>query len=261
MIEEIIKDYSSYNNGMHKSILDKLFFIDKINNINGILDYGCADGELINNINKIHPIIPHLFGYDLNPTMINLAKEKNTYKNMKFFDNLDLLLHDSQFNPNYFCLNLSSVIHEVYSYCEPKEIVDFWDFVFNSNFKYIAIRDMCVSNSCNRETDLNDYRKLLTYANLQMLNNYESYWSSCQNNKNMIHFLLKYRYSTNWEREVKENYLPISYETILKLIPKNYEIIYLDHYTLPFLKQKVKEDYDINLIDKTHIKLLLRKKY
>ena len=79
-------------------------------------------------------------------------------------------------------------------------------------------------------------------------------------NKNLIHYLLKYRYTENWDRELNENYLPISKEKLLSLIPKNYEVIFYEHYALPFLKEKVREDFGIILKDKTHIKLILKRK-
>lgn len=255
-----IVDYKSYNDGMHKSMLDKLFFIDKIENIEYILDYGCADGELLRNINKIYPQIAFTLGYDINEKMLDLARQKDKNEKSFFYSDLNELLNNKFFKPENTCLNLSSIIHEIYSYCANEEIIDFWDFVFNNKFKYIAIRDMCISESCNRNTEINDYKKLLTNANSQQLKEYESQWSSCSNNKNMIHFLLKYRYLTNWNREVKENYLPIIYEDLLKIIPDEYEIIYMNHYTLPFFKSVVKKDFDIDIKDNTHIQLLLKRK-
>ncbi|MGA1049083.1 MAG: hypothetical protein ACO3UU_13830, partial [Minisyncoccia bacterium] len=38
---------------------------------------------------------------------------------------------------------------------------------------------------------------------------FEKVWGSIfKDYRNFIHFLLKYRYTDNWEREVNENYLP-----------------------------------------------------
>lgn len=34
------------------------------------------------------------------------------------------------------------------------------------------------------------------------------------NVKNLIHFLVKYRYVENWEREVQENYFPVSQDRL-----------------------------------------------
>lgn len=34
------------------------------------------------------------------------------------------------------------------------------------------------------------------------------------NAKNLVHFLIKYRYGENWDREVDENYLPVSQQKL-----------------------------------------------
>ena len=68
---------------------------------------------------------------------------------------------------------------------------------------------------------------------------------------------MKYRYIENWERESREDYFPIYLEELLEKIPVGYEIIYLDHYTLPYAKAKVKEDIGVDIVDNTHCKILL----
>ena len=55
-------------------------------------------------------------------------------------------------------------------------------------------------------------------------------------NKNFLHYLLTYRYVENWDREVRENYFPHSIEEFLSKIPTKYEVVYFEHYTLPFLR-------------------------
>ena len=82
---------------------------------------------------------------------------------------------------------------------------------------------------------------------------------SITDNHNLIHFLLKYRYTDNWEREVRENYLPISVEEIMGKITGSgagYRLTYFDHYILPFIARSVKRDFDIALKDYTHVKYI-----
>ena len=71
---------------------------------------------------------------------------------------------------------------------------------------------------------------------------------------------MKYKYKKNWKREVKENYFPMPVEELLSRIPKNYEIVYKDVYVLPYTKQSIKNDFDIDINDTTHIKLILKRK-
>ena len=251
-----INNYSVYTNGMSKSYQDKLFFLDKIkSDITGILDFGCADGTLIryisNNTNDIK-----LVGYDIDEEMIELAKSRSSHMfSTNFTECLNCV------NPENALLNLSSVLHEVYSYSVANDIDLFWENVFNSNFSYIAIRDLCASESINRPSNINDYAKVLQKTDSEQLADYESIWGSVRDNRNLVHYLLKYRYVENWSREVRENYFPLSLERLLSKIPtEKYEIVYFENYILPFTANKVKEDFDIDLHDNTHVKLLLKRK-
>ena len=79
-------------------------------------------------------------------------------------------------------------------------------------------------------------------------------------NRNFLHFLMKYKYVENWDREVKENYFPITLEELLKKIPYDYEIVYINTYCLPYTRSVVEKDFGISIKDNTHVKLLLRKR-
>ena len=70
----------------------------------------------------------------------------------------------------------------------------------------------------------------------------------------------KYSYTENWDREVNENYLPLKVEALLHMIPEEYEIVYSEHYVLPYVKQQIKRDSGIDLKDATHFKILLKRK-
>lgn len=257
---EEINNMNDYISGMQKSYIDKLFFMDKIEDVSTIVDFGCADGSMIREMHKVMPKLKYV-GIDNNQVMLNIASLKTDRDcDINYFKDFDNSIPYSK-----AVLNLSSVIHEVYSYCTCDEIKEFWANVFWRNFKYISIRDFCVNKSINRNTDVNDYAKLIRHASENKISykidDFESTCGSLRDNRNMVHFLLKYRYDTNWDREVRENYLPITLEQILSFIPTDkYEIVYFEDYILPFTKNKVKEDFDIDLHDNTHIKLLLKKK-
>lgn len=257
---EEIKDFNTYVSGMKKSYIDKLFFMDKVKDINTVVDFGCADGAMIREMYKAQPELKYI-GIDNNPAMIDIANIK-TDKDC----NIDYITEfNNSISYSNAVLNLSSVIHEVYSYCKYDEIKEFWTNVFWRGFKYISIRDFCVSKTVNRTADMNDYTKLVRssdeYKIGNLVNDFESIWGSLRDNRNMIHFLLKYRYKSNWDREVRENYFPITLEQLLSLIPTDkYEIVYFEDYVLPFTKDTVKHDFDIDLHDNTHVKLLLRRK-
>src|SRR5690606_6062137 len=91
------------------------------------------------------------------------------------------------------------------------------------------------------------------------LNEFEVQWGSINENWSLVHFLLKYRYQTNWKREVRENYLPLSYEDLISKIPPGWNPIFHEHFTLPFIRQQVQRDFNIDLQDRTHVKLILKR--
>lgn len=255
----MINNYDVYNKRMDKSFQDKLFFLDKIkDNVEAIVDFGCADGALIRHLSELTNT--KLVGYDSDYNMIDIAKSETNKDNCLFNEDFGEIIEE-EIIPQESLLNISSVIHEVYSYLDSKDIEIFWNMVLDSNFKYISIRDLCASESINRPSNINDYTKLIQKAKPRFLSDFESVWGSVRENRNLVHYLLKYRFLENWDREVRENYFGLSLERLLSKIPMDkYEIIYFENYILPYTANKIKEDFDIELHDNTHVKLLLKKR-
>lgn len=250
-----IIDLNTYTTEMRKSLIDKIYFMDKLDNsINTIIDYGCADGMLIDFLSNIFPEFKFI-GYDISPQMIEAAKDRCAAKPNVFFTS-DF---PADFDPATTSVNLSSLIHEVYSYGTTESIEEFWRRINCSGFKYITIRDMCLDQSAHRMSQKEDILKVKWFCSKQQIDEFEAEHGSLSDNYNLIHFLMKYRYKANWEREVKENYLPLTVEELISRFSPFYELIYFDHYTLPFLVRKVKEDMNITLKDYTHIKMILRR--
>lgn len=263
---ESIKNYETYNEEMHKSLKDKLFFLDKIEGVESLVDYGCADGNLLKAVSDIKPELK-LYGIDSDEQMIEKAKQLLGDKllgsvNSKHPVGLPGL------DVSKSALNLSSVIHEVYSYCTPEEIDAFWNGVNNSGYKYIIIRDMIRDVPKDRASDLMAYRTLQMFINdkadedlKKRVDEFENTWGSLKLQHNMVHFFLKYRYVYNWSREVKENYIPLGpWELIDKLDLDKYELVETDMFTLPFIAEQVEKDFGIVLDNNTHIKLILKRK-
>ena len=251
-----IQNYNIYTASMQKSMQDKLFFINKIDmsSITDFVDFGCADGTLLKFLKDKLPDV-HLVGYDNDRSMLTIAQQNN--KDATFLADFSECL--SKITPQTSILNLSSVLHEVYSYSSISEVLQFWKQIFAANFKYIVIRDFCYDNSISRETEKNDLQKVMKYGDIDQIKSFENFHGSLSWNKNLVHFLLKYRYIENWDREVRENYFPISLEALLDIIKKSeYEIVYSNHYTLPFTKDIVKKDFGIDIKDHTHIQLILK---
>lgn len=257
--EKHITDYSVYNEGMRKSLLDKIFFMDKID-ARVIIDYGCADGTLIHFLHTLFPEYQYI-GYDIDEEMLQQARSK--------FDEDDMvgsILFTSDWEEvkrysksDVSAVLLSSVIHEVYAYGTRRDVDVMWDRIFTDDFDYIVIRDMVPSISMDKKSDINDVKNVMRKADPGHLRDFEQVWGSIEQNKNLIHYLLKYRYNDNWSREVKENYFPINREELLSSIPDSYNIEFHEHFILPFVRNTVKKDFSISIKDNTHIKLILKK--
>ena len=264
MVAEVkIQNMNKYNTSMAKSLIDKMFFMDKIDeSVKVVLDYGCADGTLVK---FLAPLFPDMFfiGYDLDESMIEIAEEGCELSNVFFMSNLKELeawFCEKKIYPDQCVVNLSSVIHEVYSYSTIEEVEKFWEFINHMDFGYIVIRDMCLDSSARRPSLKEDLIKVRSRYPADRIREFESVHGSLCDNYNLIHFLLKYRYAENWDREVRENYLPLSVEDIGAKVSRDYELVYFDHYILPFLANVVRKDFDLVLKDYTHVKFIYRMK-
>jgi hypothetical protein len=246
-----IQDYGTYNHRMEMSMIDKLFFVDKIQP-DLIVDFGCADGTLIRAIRGMNPTV-QLEGYDIDPNMC-----RNSTSEISITNNWERIYAYVQKAENP-ALILNSVIHEVCHYGSQVDICDFWNKVFETGFKYIVIRDMVPCRSVDRISNINDVKKIYhKFLGSKELTDFERIWGSVENNRQLIHFLLKYRYiEPNWNREVRENYMPVAREDLLAKIPLSYDVLFHEHFVLPHVWQTVKEDTGIEIKDPTHLKLIL----
>lgn len=260
---ESIPDFSHYTTEMRKSLIDKIFFMDKLDEqVSAVLDYGCADGALVDFLASIFPEI-RMVGYDMSEQMIAAAKERCAAPNASFHADLQEALQALArhgVTPDHMCVNLSSLIHEVYSYGDTQSVDAFWRDINETGFRYITIRDMCCDQSAHRPALKEDVLKVRRACSARMIEQFEACHGSLSDNYNLIHFLLKYRYEANWSRECAENYLPLTMEQLISRLSSGYELIYFDHYVLPFLARVVKQDTDVTIKDYTHIKLILRRK-
>ncbi len=266
-LEELVGDIEisnvdNYVEGMQKSLDDKLFFVDKLD-FDVIVDFGCANGAFLSKLKKMKPNVK-IIGYDLDETMLSKARAELTEEDI-LTSNWDQVINEIQ-GYNSPLLNLSSVIHEVYSYSHPSVVKSFWEKqVFGGDFKWITIRDMIPSCDIDKnqiENFRNDVKKVRKRANKFYLNSFEKRWGTIDDNyRTFCHFLLKYRYLENWEREVNENYLPVSLETLKKKIPSNYKIQYEQDFIVPFIKDKVGQDFGVKITHSTHVKMIIKKSH
>lgn len=253
----------SYTTEMAKSLIDKIYFLDKVD-AGLFVDYGCADGVMLDFIAKVLPGYM-LVGYDNDPAMIEKAQQRSAGNGVLFtssWDEVAAIVADHQRAGSKTCLVLSSVIHEIHSYLSQKDVDKIWQQVWGDDaipFDFIAIRDMMVSRTTSRPSDSLQVARVRQLFDMDKLDEWEANWGGIEENWSLTHFLLTYRYQENWTREVKENYLPVNYETFMSSIPKHFMPIFKEHFTLPFLRRRVREDFGFELADRTHLKLILER--
>ena len=242
---------------MRKSMIDKIFFFDKFD-ADVYVDYGCGNGDLIKFMQILFPEKTYI-GYDLNPAM-RKAFIENGLDPAMFFDTFELVFEELRNNHDgkVVAVICNSTTHEVYNYGHPSNIAAFWENINDWAFKYVVIRDMCVSKSVVRPSDALNVLKVRQRCDQRMLSDFESHWGSIDQNWSLVHFLLKYKYTANWQREVQENYLPFYFEDFIKNIV-HMDPIFVEHYTLPFIRNQVSHDFDIQLQDRTHVKLIFER--
>lgn len=256
MFDPNISDIKYYNSEMKKSLIDKAFFLDKVD-VDIFVDFGCADGSLIEFIEEMFPGTICI-GYDISKHELEIAATKTKSKLFSNWNKLTAYLNKIRKGKRVAVI-CNSLIHEVYAYGDKNSVDTFWKQIYSDNFDVVIIRDMCVSRNVNRQSDPISVAKVRKTANQNRLAEFEAQWGVIDSNWSLVHFLLKYRYEKNWDREVLENYLPLNYEDMLKLIPDNYKPVYADHFALPFTRNQISKDFDIDLQDNTHVKLILER--
>ena len=187
-----VTDVQLYNQRMEAAIVDKLFFIDKVD-FDVIVDFGCADGLLLEKISKIKPGIK-LIGYEIDPEELSICQNKLGDKAFITDDWSQISKELENFESPILCL--SSVIHEVYSYTDDESSIQrFWrERVFGGDFKFITIRDMIPATDIDKEKNyFEDLKSVKSNFDLKYIGSFESVWGKLESSyQQFVHFLLKY---------------------------------------------------------------------
>lgn len=254
-----ISDEKSYVSEMGKSYIDKLFFMDKVDP-DLVVDFGCADGFILSKIAMLRPGL-RVVGYDLDEGMLSRARSVLGDRAVLTTDwNVVERMARASERP---MLLLSSVVHEVYSYSTTRDVQRFWrDQVFGGAFKWVCIRDMIPSGETGPVGDFrDDVRAVRSRVDPSYLKSFEDKWGKIsQSYRIFIHFLLKYRYVENWDREVNENYVPVSLKTLRTKIPDNYKVTYEESYVYDFFRMQVRKDMGIDIRQTTHTKMIIERR-
>lgn len=255
---EPIKDYKVYLDRMDASLIDKCWWVDKIpDDIDTVVDFGCAAGHLKKALDVLCPNRFRYIGVEIDNTLYEACVKSD----IEVYTGMANTIMKTDINLDHTVLVLNSVIHELLTY-DPKA----WTKLKAMNdigFKYIAIRDMHIPPE-NYQIAL---PVQLTLVERILHSPYRSQWDDfCKVIKHrrklyrapiivITEFLLKYRYKENWDRECYEQYLWNWSDLIFKSYSKQEE----QRFYIPFLQQKIFEDFNTILTVPTHIRLLLER--
>lgn len=239
-----IENYNVYTNAMKKGLYDKLFFVDKINP-SMIVDFGCADGTLMEETQTYFPDIP-IIGVD------NDARMRKSVTDFEVFADLSLVKPEKG-----SALILSSVLHELYSYSSPQDIATFWKYA--NQFDYVVIRDMAIPDKERWNSVMWGGADTLRSLYPEQAKDFEKVWGTLAVTERFIHFLLKYKYVENWKRELHENYLINTVESIEAELT-NKSVVYKEHTILPYLHDTWVKEFGVDVTTPTHLKLIVKNK-
>lgn len=248
---------------MEKTLEDKTFFIShpSFEEVEILFDYGCANGALIKKLAEDYPDKIFL-GYDSDEEMRERARD-----NIEGLKNCFILNREDEFNPLFESrktgLLLSSVLHEI------DVNSSFRTFFSDGHFgkkNFIYIRDMWYNREeedrCGSTEIVN---KVYKNADLAQVREFLEKFGKLEREKNLLHFLLKYRYKENWERELEEdyfnsmNFFEFNNGYITNFMGRRVEVRYQHSYLLPFLLSEWEKDFGIDgaILPSTHINLIL----
>lgn len=244
-----IANQKLYLERMSRSLQEKLKISRYIpEGTRNVLDVGCADGTVTLALADLYPGISFV-GIDLNEGFIKIAKERiGDRKNVRFEKCFlrERLVSPERFDVVLFC----SILHEFFSYGEGistvvKALSDAHEILTDAGT--MIIRDMILYDYAGTsklwlEEMMEEVREKIELPS--QLSDFEKLFGEITSIKQLNHFLLKYMYKDNWERESRENYVPVSfeeYDQIFKLLGMT--VLFQRSSTIPYLKDKWRNDF------------------
>ncbi|MDX1535714.1 MAG: methyltransferase domain-containing protein [Candidatus Spechtbacterales bacterium] len=217
-----------------------------------ILDVGCADGTVTIALAQLFPNIEFL-GIDLDKEFISIAKDRAKEEGVKNVSFKKCYLRDLlQREEKYDAVVFISVMHEFYSYGEGissvlKAMADAHELLVDNG--EIVVRDM-ILHEYTKHTKFNVDTILEKIRNkkdiIPYLDDFEEIFGKADSIYKANHFLLKYFYTENWDRESKEYYVPVTFEQYQEMFSLlGMDMQYMNSYTIPFLSNKWMQDFGL----------------
>ena len=217
-----------------------------------ILDVGCADGTVTLALAGMFPRRRFL-GIDLDAGFVQRAAAAGADRKIgnAAFENVYLrqLLGRAE---RYDAVLFVSVLHEFFSYGEGissvlKALADAHELLRPGG--ELVIRDMVLDEFAKHTK----FQVAAIAAKIaadagkdRLVADFTQAFGPLDSLHALNHFLLKYMYVENWERECRENYVPVTFEQYQQIFALlGMELQYRESYLLPFLRDKWAADFGL----------------
>lgn len=279
-----------YLKKMASNMTDKTDFLEEyLQKCDAFIDMGCADGTMIMALHQRYPDLQYI-GYDLDKGAINRAKKAaNGQQNLLFIDDADELItsvnniRSSSYQP-VILMNMSSFLHELYSYCDEQERQKFIDLSARIRPNFIAIRDFYLEDSEKIAISESGIARKVENAfnaipsvHAEMIKRGATILSAWQNKygpvakskASLMHLLLTCRYLQQEkefaEREFNEDYMSVSEARLGNFTALGYGVKLGKRYNTPAFETTVKKQCEVtpeefDKLPKTKIKIVLERK-
>lgn len=265
-----MQDVKGYVERLDKSMTrkEKLFFFNKVKlaSYDFIVDFGCANGRLLYEIDKQlkgKTKNLRLYGIDKNDDIKIDYEFTYQFKKCKSLNELPLIL----MRKKKVLFILSSVLHEV----DDSARYDI-GFFAHEYAETVVLRDMFYQ--CSSQFRLNREKKkaadfiennlnLLSVAEHRIFTDiYRPTIYNGVNVKKLYEFFLKYTYKENWTTERNEDYFSGNVRWLADTLrqDKAFKLKYCKHYILPYKKKKVYKDLNYKMAINTHVKVILERR-
>lgn len=246
-------DLATYNASMERSLEDKLFFLEHTAGAMTFVDFGCANGAVLKAVSERRKN-KTLVGIDINQFQLNLAGTK--VPGGVFAQDFEMVRELVEKSPGPRVAIFSSVLHESDRIVAAP--------LLSGLFDYIVIRDMGVTTQMARTPTPTAWLGAISKS--PSLEDFEEAGKDWGTVADLAEFLLKEPYlgrsTIQTERELAENYPIRDVESLMEIGPTAetpYATVLFEHYSAPWIVDRVRQDFGFEFPYPTHFKMILKK--
>lgn len=207
----------AYTDAMAKGMEDKLFFLPHLPTGSAVLDFGCADGRMIEALAIRRPDL-HVAGLDCSPLALDQARARGV-TNPLFADTADAAgWVERTAKTRNVVLVANSVVHEVVHYGPANAWSEFWRFVADTPFWGMALRDFSLSQHDALAPGGAFAKAVRAGLPDWQRQSFERTWGPIVDQGRAVHAALKAPWTQSWDREGPENYFPVLREAMAEQV-------------------------------------------